>query len=130
LLEQLPYLRKRAGHLLSKMRFVAAQLEAYLAGDLWLANARHANALATDLAQGLASIPGVALAAPAQTNILFVKLPTHLEVGLRERGFDFYGDRWGPGIVRLVTSFGTSPAMVDSFLAAAREIAGESTCRS
>jgi threonine aldolase len=126
LVEQLPYLRKRAGHLLSKMRFVAAQLEAYLAGDLWLSNARHANSLAARLAQGLASIPGVELSTPAQTNILFVKLPPHIESGLRKRGFDFYGDRWGPGVVRLVTSFGTSVAMVDGLLAAARETAGES----
>ena len=58
---QLPFLRKRAGHLLSKMRFVAAQMEAYLADDLWLANARHANAMAARLAQGLGRIRGVEL---------------------------------------------------------------------
>ncbi|HMA12189.1 MAG TPA: low specificity L-threonine aldolase [Steroidobacteraceae bacterium] len=122
---QLPFLRKRAGHLLSKMRFTAAQLEAYLANDLWLANARHANAMAARLASGLARIPGVQLAAPARTNILFATLPHPLAAGLRERGFDFYGDRWGPGVVRLVTSFGTTQGMVDGMLAAAREIAEE-----
>lgn len=122
---QLPFLRKRAGHLLSKMRFIAAQMEAYLADDLWLANARHANAMAARLAQGLQRIRGVELAGPARTNILFATLPRALEAGLRERGFDFYGDRWGPGVVRLVTSFGTTADMVDGMLAAAREIAGE-----
>jgi threonine aldolase len=122
---QLPFLRKRAGHLLSKMRFVAAQIEAYLAGGLWLANARHANAMAARLAQGLALVPGVELAAPARANILFASLPDRLAAGLRERGFDFYGDRWGPGVVRLVTSFGTTVGMVDGMLAAARDIAGE-----
>ena len=122
---QLPFLRKRAGHLLSKMRFVAAQMEAYLADDLWLANARHANAMAARLAQGLAGIPGVKLAAAARTNILFATLPEPMAAGLRERGFDFYGDRWGPGVVRLVTSFGTTLAMVDGMLAAARDITGE-----
>jgi threonine aldolase len=121
---QLPFLRKRAGHLLSKMRFVAAQMQAYLADDLWLANARHANAMAARLAQGLAGIRGVELAAPAQANILFVRLPDALAAGLRELGFDFYGDRWGPGVVRLVTSFGTTDGMVDAMIAAARNISG------
>jgi threonine aldolase len=124
LVAQLPFLRKRAGHLLSKMRFVAAQMQAYLADDLWLANARHANAMAARLARGLAGIRGVELAAPAQTNILFVRFPDALATGLRERGFDFYGDRWGPGVVRLVTSFGTTHGMVDDMIAAAREISG------
>jgi threonine aldolase len=122
---QLPYLRKRAGHLLSKMRFVAAQMQSYLADGLWLANARHANGMAARLAQGLSGIRGVELAAPARANILFVTFPAELAAGLRERGFDFYGDRWGPGVVRLVTSFGTTTDMVDGMLAAAREIAGE-----
>jgi threonine aldolase len=125
LIAQLPYLRKRAGHLLSKMRFVAAQMDAYLADDLWLVNARHANAMAARLAQGLACIRGVKLAAPPQTNILFATLPARLASHLRERGFDFYGDRWGPGVVRLVTSFGTTVEMVDGMLAAARDISGE-----
>jgi threonine aldolase len=125
LLGQLPYLRKRAGHLLSKMRFVSAQMQAYLADDLWLANARHANAMAARLAQGLSRIRGVELAVPARTNILFATLPARLEAGLRERGFDFYGDRWGPGVVRLVTSFGTTAGMVDGMLSAAREISGD-----
>ncbi len=122
---QLPFLRKRAGHLLSKMRFIGAQLEAYLEADLWLANARHANQMALRLARGLERVRGVELAAPARTNILFAKLPAGLADGLRERGFDFYGDRWGPGVVRLVTSFGTTPDMVDGLLAAARQLAGE-----
>jgi len=124
LVAQLPYLRKRAGHLLSKMRFVAAQMQGYLADDLWLANARHANDMAARLARGLESVRGVELAAPASTNILFVRFPESLAAGLRERGFDFYGDRWGPGVVRLVTSFGTTSSMVDAMIVAAREIAG------
>jgi threonine aldolase len=125
LMGQLPFLRKRAGHLLSKMRFVSAQMQAYLANDLWLANARHANAMAARLAQGLSHIRGVELAEPARTNILFATLPARLEAGLRERGFDFYGDRWGPGVVRLVTSFGTTAGMVDGMLSAAHEISGD-----
>ena len=124
LMAKLPYLRKRAGHLSSKMRFLAAQMDAYLAGDLWLANARSANAMARRLAEGLSTVQGVELEAPALTNILFVRMAAELASGLQQRGYDFYRDRWGPGVVRLVTSFRTTPEMVDGMVAAAREIAG------
>ena len=64
------YRRKRAGHLLSKLRFLSAQLEAYLADDLWLANARHANAMAARAAAGFARLAnrGVALVHPVEAN--------------------------------------------------------------
>ncbi len=64
----LAYRRKRGGHLISKSRFLAAQLEAYLAGNLWLRNARHANAAARRLASGLERALGVAPAAPVEAN--------------------------------------------------------------
>jgi threonine aldolase len=121
--ETLPYRRKRAGHLLSKMRFVAAQMNAYLEGDLWLASARHANAMARRLAEGLAGVAGVELLTPAVTNILFVRLPSNLIDGLQQRGFDFYhGGRWEAGVARLVTSFRTTPESVEGFVAAAAGI--------
>lgn len=123
LMAKLPYLRKRAGHLTSKMRFLAAQMAAYLEQDLWLANATAANAMARRLAEGLSAVRGIELAAPALTNILFVRMPVELAAGLQQRGYDFYRDRWGPGVVRLVTSFRTTPEMVDGMVAAAREIA-------
>ncbi|HXC60702.1 MAG TPA: low specificity L-threonine aldolase [Steroidobacteraceae bacterium] len=124
LMAKLPYLRKRAGHLTSKMRFLAAQMQAYLERDLWLVNARAANAMALRLAEGLSGVRGAELTAPALTNILFMRLSDELSVGLQQRGYDFYRDRWGPGIVRLVTSFRTTSQMVDGMVAAAREIAG------
>jgi threonine aldolase len=130
LMAKLPYLRKRAGHLASKMRFLAAQMAAYLDEDLWLANARTANAMARRLAQGLSAVRGMELEAPALTNILFARMPTGLASGLQQRGYDFYRDRWGPGVVRLVTSFRTSPEMVDGMVAAARDIAGENPVNS
>jgi threonine aldolase len=121
--DTLPFRRKRAGHLLSKMRFIAAQMEAYLQQDLWLANARHANAMARRLADGLAPLRGVEFVAPAVTNILFVRLPVPMIEGLQLRGFDFYhGGRWAPGVARLVTSFRTTTASVDAFAAAAAEL--------
>jgi threonine aldolase len=119
--DTLPFRRKRAGHLISKMRFTAAQVQAYLKGDLWLANARHANAMARRLSDGLAGVAGVELVVPTVTNILFVKFPQAMIDGIKARGFDFYDGRWAPGVARLVTSFQTTPEMVDSFVAAAKE---------
>ena len=122
--EELGYRRKRGGHLFSKMRFLSAQLEAYLADDLWLRNARHANAMATALAEGLAELPGVELNHPVEANEVFVRLPEPMIEGLFARGFQFY--RWGPETdreARLVTAFNTDPAHVEAFLSAARELA-------
>ncbi len=121
--ERLGYLRKRGGHLFSKMRFLSAQLEAYLADDLWLRNARHANAMAAALAEGLAALPGAKLSHPVEANEIFVTLPEPVIQGLFDRGFQFY--RWGPEAkreVRLVTAFNTDPAHVEAFLSAAREL--------
>ena len=75
LADDLGFLRKRGGHLLSKMRFVSAQMEAWLASGLWLRLARHANAMADRLAAGLAAVPGAEIAFPVEANELFVRLP-------------------------------------------------------
>jgi threonine aldolase len=119
LAEAIGYRRKRGGHLLSKSRLIAAQLEAYLADDLWLRQARHANAQAARLAKGLAARPGAARVHPVEANMLFLALPDRAVSGLTEDGFLFY--RWpdeaGRSVIRLVTSFETEPAMVDGFLA-------------
>ena len=126
--QELALRRKRAGHLASKMRFLAAQMEAYLEGDLWLANARHANAMAARLARGLAAVPGIAVQEGAEegagANILFCTLPEGMAAALLEAGFYFYADRWAPNVVRLVTSFATTTAEVDLFVSAARAFAG------
>ena len=121
LAETLPYRRKRGGHLFSKMRFLSAQLEAYLKDDLWLRLARHANAQARDLAEGLAALPGVELLHPVEANEIFARLPQGLAERLRARGFAFYD--WaaaGPGAVRLITAFDSTPEEVATFLDAAR----------
>ncbi|MEM7173578.1 MAG: beta-eliminating lyase-related protein, partial [Pseudomonadota bacterium] len=118
------YRRKRGGHLFSKMRYLTAQLEAYLADDLWLRNARHANAMAARLAEGLAVLPGVSLRYPVQANELFPQLPLTMVTGLRERGFRFY-DAGPPerGWIRLVTAFNTAPEDIEAFLQAAAGLA-------
>src|SRR6202040_2983476 len=82
--------RKRAGHLLSKHRFIAAQMAAYLAGDCWLLLARHANAMADRLAQGLKSV-GLAPVWPVEANLVFVVLPRALDAKLKAAGAQYYG---------------------------------------
>ncbi len=116
--------RKRAGHLWSKMRFLSAQLLAYLDEDLWLANARHANAMAAALAAGVRAAPGARLLQPVEANELFVALPEATVAALERDGFLFY--RWpheglgGDVAIRLVTSYATRPADVEALLAALR----------
>jgi threonine aldolase len=116
--------RKRSGQLLSKMRFVSAQLEAYLKNDRWLELARHANAMATRLAQGLQRLPQVSLVHPVEANEVFAVLPPGVIAGLRAAGFNFSDWTDGaPGTVRLVTAFNTEPAHADAFVAAATRLA-------
>jgi threonine aldolase len=118
--------RKRAGHLMSKLRFVSAQLIAYLSNGLWLDNARQANAMAMRMAQGLKAIPGAKLLHPIEANELFLELPEEIVGALESQGFHFY--RWplhqpkSAVTIRLVTCFATSSADVDEFIAAAASI--------
>ncbi len=118
------YRRKRGGHLCSKMRFLSAQMNAYLENDLWLRNARHANAMAARLEQGLRATAGVELPEEVRANIVFCKLPDATIEQLLEQGFRFYHDRWGRGIVRLVTSFATTADEVDAFVRAVQRLHG------
>jgi len=91
--------RKRAGHLLSKGRYLAAQILAMLEDDLWLENARAANAAARKLAIAAPH----RLVYPVEANELFLKVTPDEASALRAQGFDFYD--WGPGEIRLVTSW-------------------------
>jgi threonine aldolase len=118
--------RKRAGHLMSKLRFVSAQLIAYFKNGLWLENARHANAMALRMAEGLKKVAGAKLLHPVEANELFLALPEETVRNLESQGFYFY--RWPlraaeSGVtIRLVTCFATLSADVDEFIAAAAAI--------
>jgi threonine aldolase len=91
--------RKRAGHLLSKGRYLAAQVLAMLDGDLWLDNARAANAAARILAGAAPK----RLVYPVEANEVFFRASADEAARLRSAGFEFYD--WGPGEIRLVTSW-------------------------
>lgn len=96
------YRRKRAGHLQSKGRFLAAQILAMIEDDLWLTNARAANAGA----QLISDAAGDRLIHPVEANEIFVRLTAAEAQSLRDQGFDFYD--WGEGQARLVTSWNQS----------------------
>src|SRR5947209_1532681 len=104
--------RKRAGHLLSKGRYLAAQILAMLENDLWLDNARAANAAA----QTLAKAAPQRLVYPVEANEVFLRVTGDEAQRLREQGFDFYD--WGPGEIRLVTSWEQKGEDLDRLTAA------------
>jgi threonine aldolase len=119
------YRRKRGGHLFSKMRFLSAQLDAYLADDLWLRNGRHANRVAARLADGLAQIAGARLRHPTQANEVFVELTEKAIRALAQAGFGFY--RWGGEsslCLRLVAAFDSRLEDAEALIALARQHAG------
>jgi threonine aldolase len=95
------YRRKRAGHLQSKGRYLAAQLLAMLDSDLWLANARSANSAA----QEIAGAAGERLMHPVEANEIFLSCTASEREALRKHGFDFYD--WGSDAARLVTAWNT-----------------------
>jgi len=103
--DMIRYRRKRAGHLQSKGRFMAAQILALLENDLWLANARAANAAAQEIA---ASAKG-RLMQPVEVNEVFLELSEAECATLRDRGFGFYARKGG---ARFVTSWNSRPEHV------------------
>lgn len=121
--------RKRGGHLLSKHRFLAAQMDAWLTDGLWLDLARHANAMAERLESGLNATPGTRLLHPRGGNIVFAAFPRAAHRRLRAAGSAYYlwpmtqsleGDGNEPLSARLVTSWCTTAAQVDEFVTVLR----------
>jgi len=113
------YRRKKGGHLMSKMRFLSAQLDAFLADGLWLTAATRANDMAQELAKGLGEVAEVRITVPVQTNMVFAEMPVALAKRLRGAGAVFYD--WHPPadgrvLVRLATSFATPQDDVAKFL--------------
>jgi threonine aldolase len=124
--KQAPFIRKRAAHLFSKSRFIAAQFDAYFENGLWLETARHANAMSARLQAGIENADHARLAWQSPANETFPIVSKALADDLAEKGAMFY--EWsaprsaahlvGPGetMLRLVTSFATTEDHVDQFV--------------
>ncbi|OEU92110.1 threonine aldolase [Streptomyces abyssalis] len=117
------HLRKLSMQLASKMRFISAQWDALLSGDLWLRNARHSNAMARRLAEGVKDVDGVEILHPVQANAVFARLANEVSERLQKR-YRFYFWDEAAGDVRWMCSFDTSEEDVDGFVAALRDEIG------
>lgn len=109
------YIRKQNMQLASKMRFISAQFQALLSNDLWLKNARHANAMAHHMAQELRKIKSIQITQPVDANAIFAIMPTALIKKLHTRyHFHVWDERLSE--VRLMTSFDTRIEEIDDFV--------------
>lgn len=115
------YIRKQGMHLPSKMRFISAQFEALLTGDLWRRGAAHANQMAQLLGSELAKVPKIKLTQPVESNGVFATIPREYIPKLQEKYF-FYV--WDEAIseVRLMASFDTSADDIHDFIGFVKQI--------
>jgi len=121
LADEFRYVHKQGMQLASKMRYISAQFTAMLTGNLWQANASHANAMARLLAKTVSTIPGVTITRPVQTNAVFARIPARAFLPLQPK-FPFYV--WTPTPdpeVRWMTSFDTTPDDINAFAHALRD---------
>ncbi|MBD1168763.1 low specificity L-threonine aldolase [Pelagibacterales bacterium SAG-MED06] len=110
------FLMKRAGHLLSKMRFVSAQLDAYISNDVWLRNAKQANKMGKKLSDGLKDHSDINLAYPTEANEVFATFPRNKIDHLNSEGYQINEDEWDGKAVRLVAAWNTQDTDVDHLL--------------
>ena len=117
------FLRKQSMQLSSKMRFLAAQILALAEGDLWLSNAKQANAMARRLADGVRGLPDLTITQPVEANAVFAMLPEAIVKRLQE-DFQFYVWNEKNGEVRWMPNWATAAEDVDEFIAAIRAALG------
>jgi threonine aldolase len=126
LVKSFPYLHKRSGQLLSKMRFVSAQLEAYVSNDVWRRNAQHANAMAARLSQGLAAIRGIELEFPTQSNEVFANIPRKVIERLAAKGIEVTeGELDETAPPRFVTAWDSKAEDIDNLITAVKLCSSE-----
>ncbi|ANT60076.1 threonine aldolase [Salipiger sp. CCB-MM3] len=124
--QEFEYRRKRGAHLFSKHRYLAAQMDAYLEGDLWKDLAERANARCEQLVQGLEQL-GVTVLTESYANMAFVEMPRDAHRKVQAAGATYYvsGDLEGDGgellTGRLVCDWSLEPEDVSAFLSAVRE---------
>lgn len=109
------FVRKQSAQLASKMRYLSCQFTAYLAGDLWLRNATHANAMAHKLYEALNRYPGVRFIQKAESNQLFLTMPRPI-IDRMLQSYFFYFWNEAADEIRLVTSFDTTEQDIEEFI--------------
>jgi len=115
------YIRKQGMHLPSKMRFIAAQFEALLSGDLWRRSAAHANRMAQLLASELAKIPRITITQKVEANGVFALVPQKY-IALLQKKYFFYVWNDETSEIRLMTSFDTTEQDIAEFIGLVRKI--------
>lgn len=121
LAQEFDYRAKQAGQLASKMRFLAAPWAGLLANDVWLNNARQANASAEKLARRLMEVAGLSPAFPRQANAVFLHMPESLVRQLHARGWHFY-KFIEPDVYRVMCSWAMTDDVIDDFIADVRAV--------
>lgn len=114
------YTRKQNMQLTSKMRYVSAQFNALFTNDLWLHNARHANAMAKRLAEGIQDINNITITQPVESNAVFARLPL-AAIEKLQRQYSFYVWDKSKNEVRWMTAYHTTVQDVDEFIAAVKD---------
>ena len=119
--ENFKYIRKQGMHLPSKMRFISAQFEALLSGDLWRRSAAHANRMARVLGSELEKVPGIKLTQAVEANGVFAVIPEKYIAALQKKYF-FYV--WNEEIseCRFMASFDTTEEDIHDFVSLVRKI--------
>jgi threonine aldolase len=117
------YFQKQGMQLGSKMRFVSAQFNTLLSGDLWLENAAHANRMARMLAEEVEAIPSVRVTRKVETNVIFARVP-EAQIPVLQKKQSFYVWNDAASEVRWMTSFDTTPEDVQAFVKLLKETLG------
>lgn len=113
--EDFKYIRKQGMQLASKMRFIAAQFEAYLSNNLWKKNAEHANKMARILADKVAEFPEITITQKVEANGVFAKIPGEV-IPVLQKEFFFYVWDEATSEVRWMTSFDTTEEDINGFV--------------
>ena len=116
LVGNIAFLMKRAVHLLSKMSFVSAQLNAYISNDVWVKNARHANEMGKKISEGLNQHSEINLTYPTEANEVFAKFPKQIIEYLNSKGYQMNEEELNGKSVRLVAAWNTSQSDIDELL--------------
>lgn len=113
--KEYPYFQKHAMQLASKNRFIAAQFEALLEGDLWIDNGRQANAAARRLHDAVSGLPWVEVMFPVEANAVFARIPPELLAPLQAEMFFWPWDE-RQGLVRWMCAFDSEPEDIERFV--------------